>query len=47
MWDILIALFCIAAVMALIYLFDDDIGCTGDCNQGRKPCNCPRSNRLQ
>jgi hypothetical protein len=27
-------------VLGVLYTLKDTPGCTGDCNQGRSPCNC-------
>ena len=29
----------------LLYSLSDIEGCSGDCNQGRRECNCPLKNK--
>ncbi len=38
----LIGVVCLAACVAAFYLLDEKTGCTGDCNQGRRACNCKK-----
>jgi hypothetical protein len=32
----------LAVLVCYIYWVRNEVGCTGDCNQGRRPCNCKR-----
>ena len=40
----IMALFCVVAIVAAIYIANKFPNCEGECEQGRKPCDCRDNN---
>ena len=41
--NVVLVLIVALLILAVFFYTIPEQGCSGDCNQGRRPCNCPRS----
>lgn len=43
-WTGIVIMGAISIIFSIICMLSDTSGCSGDCNQGRLPCNCKDEN---